>query len=93
MSNCMQTLTNKKGLHVTEALDSHLWELTGSNRRPSACKAKNILQQQLTTDNNGQLASLSGFIQKPAWNDFSRYLPLFIKKLCQIYAKEILADD
>ena len=35
---------NKKGFQFLETLNQIVWELTGSNRRPSACKADALNQ-------------------------------------------------
>ena len=35
---------NKKGFQFAETLSCFEWELTGSNRRPSACKADALNQ-------------------------------------------------
>ena len=40
----MQEGKNKKGFQFNEALSYSKWELTGSNRRPSACKADALNQ-------------------------------------------------
>ena len=42
--NRQQMAHNKKGLQSLEALSCIVWELTGSNRRPSACKADALNQ-------------------------------------------------
>ena len=44
MSKSMQKGANKKGLQSLETLYCIKWELTGSNRRPSACKADALNQ-------------------------------------------------
>ena len=40
----MQTEVNKKRASSSETLACFQWELTGSNRRPSACKADALNQ-------------------------------------------------
>ncbi len=37
-------VVNNKGLQLLETLCGIVWELTGSNRRPSACKADALNQ-------------------------------------------------
>ena len=37
-------MANKKGSSFAETLTASEWELTGSNRRPSACKADALNQ-------------------------------------------------
>ena len=40
----MQLVKYKKGSQLHETLSGSVWELTGSNRRPSACKADALNQ-------------------------------------------------
>ena len=43
-SNYVLISGNKKGFQSLETLSCTVWELTGSNRRPSACKADALNQ-------------------------------------------------